>query len=82
MLKDSSCSYGYHCDDGGKYESRFYPSEPVLYHEVWDIGDTVGAGFDPERSTMFFTKNGKWICECSFLSSGLRLWGWLLTEVL
>lgn len=47
-------SYGYHGDDGRKFGVHATPGEWHLF----DTYDVIGCGFDIERKTIFFTRNG------------------------
>ncbi|CAM9656017.1 unnamed protein product, partial [Choristocarpus tenellus] len=47
-------SYGYHGDDGRK----FGPGSTEGTWDKWQDGDVIGCGFDCQRSTIWYTRNG------------------------
>ena len=49
-------SWGYHGDDGKKYEEV---GKGVPYGPTYGTGDTVGCGVDFTSGSAFFTKNGE-----------------------
>jgi hypothetical protein len=54
-------SFGYHGDDGHKF-SPFVPSSTGLaFGPTYDVGDTVGCGYDPKIGAIFYTLNGDFI---------------------
>ena len=53
-------SYGYHGDDGNKFEgSLMGMGKP--YSENYGKGDVVGCGWDIANDCIFFTKNGRYL---------------------
>lgn len=49
-------SWGYHGDDGKKYNGRV--GVGLRYSDVYSTGDTVGCGINIKTGKLFFTKNG------------------------
>lgn len=52
----ASSSWGYHGDDGKRFN---HPQGVGLrYYDSYSTGDTVGCGINMKTGKMFFTKNG------------------------
>lgn len=51
-----TASWGYHGDDGHKYNSTL--GTGLRYSEPYNAGDTIGCGIDMRTRKLFFTKNG------------------------
>ena len=49
-------SWGYHGDDGKKFNSP--TSQGLRYSETYTTGDTVGCGINRRTGKIFFTLNG------------------------
>ena len=54
-----SSSWGYHGDDGYVRTSTTIWERERDKFEPFGKGDTIGCGVDFEKSTVFWTKNGK-----------------------
>ena len=48
-------SWGYHGDDGKKFESGIGST----YGPVYGTGDVIGCGIDWKTESVFYTKNGE-----------------------
>lgn len=73
-------SWGYHGDDGRKFEYVDTKEEGVPYCETYGPGDIVGCGVDFMKGTIYYTKNGKSLRTCNAgLSSRLS---WKRTDMM
>jgi len=56
----SACAptWGYHGDDGMKFELVQSSKVGVPYATTYGPGDVVGCGIDFEHGTIYYTKNG------------------------
>lgn len=57
-------SWGYHGDDGYKFEHVNLTCMGVPYNETYGPGDIVGCGVDFARGTICYTKNGILLRMC------------------
>ena len=55
-----SGSYGYHGDDGFKFESK-NRGQGEVYSYRFGSGDIVGCIFDQKKKTLSFTRNGQFL---------------------
>lgn len=54
---------GYHGDDGRRYSDGY----GLPYAEVFSAGDTIGCGVNSNKSTVFYTKNGRFLGKISLI---------------
>ena len=52
-------TYGYHGDDGGVFLYQFDASDATIHAPRYTTNDTVGAGIDFTKGSVFFTLNGE-----------------------
>ena len=62
-------SWGYHGDDGKKFEELGFGRRGVPYGPTYGTGDTIGCGVDFTSRTAFFTKNGEKLGKWSTATS-------------
>lgn len=55
----AASSWGYHGDDGKKFNSPL--GVGLRYSDVYNTGDTVGCGINIKTGKLFFTKNGVYL---------------------
>lgn len=55
----ATSSWGYHGDDGKKFNSPL--GVGLRYSDVYNTGDTVGCGINIKTGKLFFTKNGVYL---------------------
>lgn len=58
-------SWGYHGDDGNKFEHVNISGVGILYGETYGPGDVVGCGVDFTTETIYYTKNGTRLRRCN-----------------